>query len=130
MSPEAEKQPYSYRIERTKSYLLITSSGVFKSQTDVLDYADKLFREFDKWGLKSILMDERKMKHIVSNIDIYEIGKYVAERLAGDYRIAIVYDKEFFSKGGFFETVASNRSLCVRIFLDFNEAEKWLTEGD
>ena len=77
-------------------------------------------------GCKRVLCDERELLYALGTIDTYAYAKYIAENAPGIGRVAIVTSEKQIPETRFWETVAKNRGLQVKIFADINAAKTWL----
>lgn len=85
-----------------------------------------------KENLSRLLVDGRGADLTTLNVvDTYEFSASLDSALpfTGRLRIAVLVAQEQFEKSVFAETVARNRGVNIRMFLDLDEANQWLTES-
>ena len=109
--------------------LIITASGKDDNVDQVVEYGQSIIRLGIESGKSKILCDERNLEDAIGTFDIFEAATIIAEEAPRVARIAIVCSPEFFEDGRFWETVAVNRGLHVRMYIDINLAKTWLIEG-
>jgi hypothetical protein len=81
----------------------------------------------EKYNCNFILLDGRKSKSLPPIIDIFAFGKKLSS--SSDFvgaKIAIVTRDTIKSEIRFFSSVARNRGLMVKNFMDIKLAESWL----
>ena len=63
--------------------------------------------------------------------ELYALGQHVAEEGRGHIKLAVVASAQAVTPDRFFQTVAQNRGLNVRVFVDdFDSALSWLESGE
>jgi len=95
----------------------------------VLDYGGSVVDLAIERGVTHVLCDERNLEYALGTIDTYHAAEMIAARAAGLARVAIVCRPEFLKDGKFWETVAVNRALQVRVDTDLTRAREWLLQG-
>ena len=75
-----------------------------------------------------ILFDSRSVTGEMPVPDRFDMGRYAAESLPESIKVAVLARADQISPDGFFETVARNRDLDLRVFSDLHEATEWLKE--
>jgi hypothetical protein len=101
----------------------------------MLDTAKKYISEAvkvaNKHPCQRILNDLRGANVVLSIFDLYELPSLVVtEGLDHRWRRAVLVDPTVdLEKVDFYELVASNRGLTVRMFTDYDKAIQWLTAG-
>jgi hypothetical protein len=106
--------------------LIITTSGRDENLQQVLEYGQAVIDLVVATGATRILCDERNLEYAIDTIDTYDAAKAVAEHASKAVRIAIVCGPNFLEDGKFFETVAVNRNLRLRVDTDIAKARAWL----
>ncbi len=84
--------------------------------------------KLDENNWRKLLIDARCTVKSMLAVDVY----YVMEsniRLLPFVNIALVFPPERQRDGDFAETVASNRGVRLRSFIDYDQAVAWLTGG-
>jgi len=114
-------------IEDRGSYLSIVFPA-YQGADSFLDYINMGFEAAMAHPSKRVLVDHTATRQLVPIADIYDLGKALSGN-EGVYqlRIAMVSSRESVYPDRFFETVAANRGIAIRIFTeDFDAARDWL----
>lgn len=78
-----------------------------------------------------ILVNFTATKHQIPIIDLYKLGEHAAEEGRDYFKLAVVASQKAVTPDRFFQTVAQNRGLNVRVFVeDFEAALSWLRSGE
>ncbi|MDX9724091.1 MAG: hypothetical protein RBU37_25310 [Myxococcota bacterium] len=118
-----------FRTEVKDGVLLVTSSGRDDSLEDVLHYGFSVIETAVSAGVTRVLCDERALEYTLGTTATYQAAQLIAERAPNVARVAIVCAPSFLEKGKFWETVAVNRHLHVRVDVDAERAMEWLKKG-
>ena len=118
-----------FEIENTNKYLKVVTKGNDESMEEVLRYAGSILTSAIEFQSRKILCDERNLVYEISTLDTYLLAEKAAKHSKHLIKIAIVCKTEYLKDGKFYETVASNRGLTVRVTSDIDEAEKWLLQN-
>jgi hypothetical protein len=84
--------------------------------------------KLDKNNWRKLLVDVRSTVKSMPTVDVY----YVMEnniKVLPYVKIALVFPPERKAEGDFAETVAANRGVRLRSFIDYEQAVAWLTGG-
>ncbi|MFW9902744.1 MAG: hypothetical protein ACFFFH_00310 [Candidatus Thorarchaeota archaeon] len=96
-----------------------------------LDYTREIFIFASKHNCNHLLDDLRKVKVTFSTLTMYEVPKMVLEMLSDknpySFKRAILVSESERKIFDFFETVAFNNGLTVKVFYHQNEAQNWLS---
>jgi len=114
-------------IEDRGSYLSVTFPA-YRDVESFLDYINKGFEAAKAHPSHRVLVDHTATRNLVPIADIYDLGQALS---ANDgvlqLRIALVSSSESVYPDRFFETVAANRGIGIRVFIeDFDAATHWL----
>lgn len=109
--------------------LVITASGCDENAQQVIEYGESVIELVVKAGVKLVLCDERKLEYALNTLDTYEAAKTIAAHAPKVGRVAIVCNPKFLEDAKFWETVAVNRALQVRVVTDIARARYWLMTG-
>jgi hypothetical protein len=118
--------PYKLEFEHRPDYLYAKVTGKEDSVAISLSYWTKVAEERKAHKYKKVLVDE-DLQQQVGLIDMYEVAAMLCSIGFVGATIAFVdrhMDHLEYNKFG--ETVAVNRGLKGRVFIDIQEAEKWL----
>jgi hypothetical protein len=115
---------YSFRQEG--DVLLATATGFDEAREDVIRYNNAVMEKAIESGNGKILCDERQLEYRLNVMDTFEAGQYVAAIARYVNRIAIVTHERNRADAEFWETVARNRGLQVRVFFNMEDARAWM----
>lgn len=118
----------TYETKMEDGLLIVTSSGRDKDVQDVIDYGSAIIDAAVASGASLILCDERNLEYALSTSDTYQAAQTIASRARRVVRVAIVCGPKFLEDGKFWETVAVNRALQVRVDTDMARARQWLVK--
>lgn len=118
----------TYLSEVKDDILIITANGKDEHAEMVIEYGRSVIQLVIESGVRRVLCDERNIEYNLGIIDTFEAARQVAEHAPKVGRIAIVCRPEFMKTGKFWETVAVNRGLHVRMYTDIELARAWLDE--
>ena len=109
--------------------VVVTASGRDENAQQVIDYGDAVIELVVKAGVKLVLCDERKLEYALDTLGTYQAAKTIAAHAPKVGRVAIVCNPKFLEDAKFWETVAVNRALQVRVDTDIARAKYWLVTG-
>ena len=116
----------SYQSEMKDGLLCITAAGRDDTMQQVVDYGTAVIDLAIKNEAKMILCDERNLEYDLRTFETFQVAEFIAERAPKVARIAIVCKPAFLVDGKFWETVAVNRFLHVRVDTDIDQVRNWL----
>lgn len=128
VSYQTEKMAYHLSIGKKGHVLWVKATGTRSLQT-VLAMSQDIWTACVESGLRKVLVDVLALKGRLSTIDSYDIPAKHFTKIRDTNiitRCAILDLKEFEHSYRFFENVAVNRGLNLRIFSDIDEAIAWL----
>jgi hypothetical protein len=106
--------------------LYVKATGQDDDLESVQRYGQALIAEAMAAGCRDVLVDETELVYSLGVLDTYELARFLSESAPLLARVAIVYKSEQHADAAFWETVAVNRGLMVRIFPSVAEAETWM----
>lgn len=110
-----------------KDYLEITISGEFTKDIPEKVNPEFIMKECKKREINKVLMNGFYVTGNISTLERFNIAKVYAKSFSGsNIKFSMVANTEIINPNSFFETVASNRGVNVRVFTDLDEARKWL----
>jgi len=115
-----------YTLEVKENLLLVKAAGRDGDVSDVIQYGQALIEAAVQAGCTRVLCDERELEYAIGTLDIYKSASMISKTAPHIARVAIVCDPLFLEDGQFWETVAVNRGLMVRMFTEMEEARDWL----
>ncbi len=116
----------SYKIETDNGILRVVASGKDDNLKQVKDYGFAVLSAALSTGCTNVLCDERELIYSLGTFDSFESAKYISELTPDIAKVAIVCNPEYIKDADFWETVAINRGLHVRVFKTMTDAENWL----
>ena len=115
-----------YTMTRQDDILMVHTSGFDESLREVEDYGSALIEACVAGSYVGLLCDERDLEYRLGTFDTYESAKFISEHAPRMARIALIPNEKYIVDAQFWETVAVNRGLAVRIFKDPIAARQWL----
>ncbi len=106
--------------------LVVHVSGYDESLADVTNYGMAVIEAGLENGSKYILCDETDLEYRLGTVDIFQAAASLAEHAPRVVKTAIVCNPRFSVDAFFWETVAVNRGVNVRMFSDLDTALSWL----
>lgn len=92
-------------------------------------YGMALIAECVQRGITRVLCDERDLEYRLSTIDTYAVATAVVSHAPRVARVAIVCNPASVEDAQFWENVAVNRGLTVKVFKEMDAARQWLGAG-
>ena len=115
-----------YEIQADGDLLKVKASGMDENLAEVTAYGAAIIQAAQQHNTRRILCDETDLIYKLNVIDNFEAARFIAERVPCVVKVAIVCKPDSFSDAQFWETVAVNRGLLVKMFKDPTEANAWL----
>ena len=109
--------------------LYVKASGRDESEEEVKQYGLAVIQMALAHGAERVLCEETELEYALETFSTYEAAKFIAEVAPKICRVAIVCSPRDAESGAFWETVAVNRGLNVRVTTDLQRAKAWITEG-
>lgn len=119
----------TYHTEYLDGILLVNASGRDDDLQQVIDYGSSVIDLAMECGAKLILCDETNLEYTLGTFDTFQLAQTIAARSQKIVRVAIVCSPKGLEDGKFWETVALNRFLMVRVDTDKQRARAWLLSG-
>jgi len=121
--------PVNIKIIHTKDFVKTTTTGVLDfeaSQQAIVEIAARIRQP----GEFNVLVDNRQAESLLSIGDLYELGKALAgHRALVRSRVALLVPPQELRQALFFEDVAANRGVNIKVFADFEQAITWLMDA-
>jgi hypothetical protein len=118
---------YAFTV-RNKT-LFVKTSGKDDDLEEVQRYSLAILEAALAAGCTSILSDETALEYALGVADTFESAKFIAGIAPSVCKAAIVCNPAQINDAAFWENVAVNRGVQVRVFKTMPEAEAWLAEG-
>lgn len=116
-----------FKIIETRDILKLKASGIDDNLEQVIEYGMKVIEAAKKYNVTKVLCDEQDLIYNLNTLDNFESAKYIAEQVPGVGKLAIVLNPQNFKDAEFWETVAVNRFLTMKLCKTIEEAERWLS---
>ena len=117
--------PQHIQIEPKEGYLHVEVSGVF-DQTKAKGFIREILNACQRYELSKIFVDIRKIKGPIPNVARFKLAEFLAAEQTVPVRMAVFESAGQVPDDGFFENVAVNRGVMVRVSTDLKEVVKWL----
>ena len=119
----------TYEIHVEGDIVRVKASGIDESLREVQDYGMAIVEAAVASQNPRVLCDERELDYALDTLDTYDCAAFLASHVTHPQaKIAIVPKPEHLDDASFWEDVAVNRGLTVRMFRDMEEAEAWLAD--
>lgn len=115
-----------YRTKAEGDLLFVESSGFDESLAEVQEYGLAILSRCAEGGHTRLLCDERKLDYRLDTVDTFRAAAFIAEIAPGVGRAALVCHPSCATDAQFWENVAVNRGVSVRVFQDLEAACAWL----
>jgi hypothetical protein len=109
--------------------LIVKASGFDENLEDVLNYGMAVIEACKEGNLSHVLCDEIDLEYRLGTLDTFKSAETLASQVPNLGKAAIVPNEKFIADANFWETVAVNRGLTVRVFKKIDSARQWLGEG-
>jgi hypothetical protein len=106
--------------------LKIKAHGYDESIADVEEYGFAILSLVIQNGCRHVLCDERDLEYRLSTSDTFDLAEVAAREAKQVEKIAVICDKRFMNEAAFYETVAQNRGLTIRVSADEKSIMEWL----
>ena len=106
--------------------LLVTATGYDESLEQVQQYGLAIIEACRQGGVTCVLCNEVDLEYRLNIIDTFRAAEFIAAQAPQVARVAIVCNPNQLDDTKFFEAVAVNRGLTVRLFNDLQVAAQWL----
>jgi hypothetical protein len=114
-------------VVRNKT-LHVKAAGKDDSLEEVRKYSLAILEAARTAGCTSVLSDETDLVYTLGVMDTFESAKFISEIAPMMCKAAVVCHPAQIDDAAFWETVAVNRGVLVRVFKTAREAEQWLAE--
>lgn len=118
-----------YTFTQEEDLLIVETSGYDENLDETLQYGQAVIEECNRGGFSQLLCIETQLEYRLGTFDTYELAKAASENAQNIGRAAIVCNAKNIEDARFWETVAVNRGLTVRVFKDVDAARSWLDEA-
>jgi len=116
-------------LEHRPDYLFVQISGKYQGVFPPELSPSNLAKIYQEGSHSRILVDAREFLGTLGTMKRFEVAEDLTKTSPlNSARIAVVEDEERQGRVSFFETVAVNRGVIMKVFTDFDEALGWLME--
>jgi hypothetical protein len=116
---------YLIEIHNKGDYLQVDYAGLF-TLAGAKDCIDRFVEACAEQKCSRVMLDTRKMTGRLGIMDRYKMGRYAIKTKELKIRTAMIGTKIYVLPDRFLENVATNLGVDVKVFLDPDEALKWL----
>lgn len=116
----------TFTIEQTESMMRVIAWGKDDNLEQVKEYGMAILMAAISSGCTKVLCDELQLVYSLGTFDTFESARFISEYAPNIAKVAIACKPDQIDDATFWETVASNRGLFVRVFKTLHEAEEWL----
>ena len=116
----------NFVIKDEDKYLKIISTGLCNNLVQLKEYVLALQEAAVSSGQTRLLVDETHLEYNLSTLDTYTSGCFLAQLSPKPQKIAILCKTSRLNNAKFWETVAVNRGVNVRVFDDRVSARNWI----
>ncbi len=118
---------FEMQVEGTT--LVVTVRGYDESVEEVQQYGMAIVEAAQQHGCTRALCIESDLEYRLGTFDIYQAASFISEHARSVGRAAILCNERFIEDAHFWETVATNRGVAVRVFKNEAAARQWLEEA-
>jgi hypothetical protein len=115
-------------MKEEDNLLVVNASGFDESLEEVEQYGLAIVNACKAGNYTRVLCNEFELEYRLSTLDTFKSAEFIVAQAARVGRVAIVCNEKFIEDAKFWETVAVNRGLTVRVFKSTEAARKWLGE--
>jgi hypothetical protein len=108
--------------------LVVRATGVDENLSQVRSYGLAIINAAKEHGVTRVLCDERELEYRLGTFATYEAAAFISSQAPSVSRAAIICRADLLPDALFWETVAVNRGLLVRVFKEMAPAKAWLDE--
>lgn len=116
----------NYVITSEGNYLIVKASGKDDNLAQVKEYGIAVITAAVASEAYYILCDETELEYSLDVFDTFESARFIAEHAPRIAKVAIVCNPKQMHDAEFWETVAVNRGLQIRVFQNMDSANSWL----
>jgi hypothetical protein len=117
---------YNFAID--SNLLRVKTFGKDDNLEQVIEYGSAIIQYSLSSGCTRILCDETELEYTLGTFDTFESAKFISENAPKIAKVAIVCKSEQIQDAEFWETVAVNRGLSVKVFKTVLDAEEWINQ--
>ncbi|GAP16722.1 hypothetical protein [Levilinea saccharolytica] len=115
---------YSFHMQ--SDYLLVKAWGADENLEEVKRYGEAVIQAAVQHNCPRILCDELELVYRLEVAETFFSAEHISKLVPSLHRVAIVTQASQLEVGKFWEDVAVNRGLYVRMYTSLEEAKNWL----
>ena len=115
-----------YAFASKGDLLLVETSGFDESLEEVQQYGFAILNACIQGNHTLVFCNELNLEYRLGTFDTFQAAEFMAAQVPKLGKAAIVCNAKFIEDAKFWETVAVNRGLTVRVFKDAASARSWL----
>jgi hypothetical protein len=123
---EKQNMAIEYVLKAEGDLLTVKTSGFDENLKEVEEYGLAILEACTAGHYSRVLCDETELEYRLSTFDTFQSAEFLASQAPRIGKAAIVCNARFIGEARFWETVAVNRGLTVRVFKDVQSARNWL----
>jgi hypothetical protein len=108
--------------------LTVRATGFDESLAEVQDYGKGIVFAAIEAGVTRVLCDESELDYRLGTLDTFRAAEFISAHAPSIAKVAIVCNPHQFADARFFEDVAVNRGLALRVCTDLAAASHWLSQ--
>jgi hypothetical protein len=116
----------NFLIKDEGKYLKIISTGSCENLVQLKEYVLALQEAAVSSGQQRLLVDETHLEYTLSTLNTFHSGFFLSQLSPKPKKIAILCKTSNLNNAKFWETVAVNRGVNVRVFDDRVSAGNWI----
>ena len=116
----------NFAMSDEDKYLKVVSVGECENLDQLKEYVLAIHNATVSSGKKRVLVDETQLEYKLSTLDSYSSGCFASSIDPKPKMIAVICKPEGWNDTKFWENVAVNRGVPVKVFRDQDSAEKWI----
>jgi hypothetical protein len=115
-----------YTMTKDGDLLLVETTGFDENLAEVQQYGLAILNACIQGNHTKVLCNEINLEYRLGTFDTFLAAEFMAAQIPKLGKAAIVCNETFIEDAKFWETVAVNRGLTVRVFKDVESARDWL----
>lgn len=116
----------SYTVQVDGDTLYVKTQGSDDNVEEVVQYGLAIIQAAQAAGCRHVRCDELALTYRLGTFDTFTVAETLSRHAPHVARVAIVCNPRYLPDAEFWETVAVNRGLTVRVFSQRTNAEAWL----
>lgn len=116
----------TYSMSAQGSLLRVKASGTDENLQEVTAYGEAIIQSALAHNCTRILCDETELVYALGTFDTFRAAEHIAKVAPKVAKIALICHPDYLADAKFWENVAVNRGLRVRMFLSLDKAEQWM----